>query len=559
MTRAFTPLLLLLGACLALASPLIKPKTAPPPKPVLYVDPYLSKSEKYTYSPVQVWFNNRRAWCFPIDDNNRGVWPSQTGSSKSAQINTVLFPFYKSGESAGYPIFQMLPTDEWYTDSVLYMKVVVPDGYSKNKIMSYTKLLRLSGASFYPSGYYNLPVVPKNSKFQDASLPVPRVMKKMLPKQGWYFNQQIYYMNLGPIPTDPAAGTIVTGNFYRIQDKNGTAVGLPVIDAAPDISSNYTGFFAVKNFTTNEAANFYRSDGLIKGSPGIVDPVKILNCPVAFVEDTAFTSTPPGPPPPIMYNLGPDHHWVGGSNLYTYGPGNQYTTKTVFWQGQNVLCWNFGTNSAPYVDNSGNKTTDQSALLVNTVLFPIYKTPNKDGTPNPAGFPVFNGIPTDGRYSDAVEGRFVTLDDSTKFNQYTDYSSLAAKILGDVAGLYNYAIVPYGSSLTTPASYATAKIQVSVPTLMKAWFNGQLINYFDNGAIPQNNGVGGVPTSTAIVNNYGKTVLADVLTTGDAGYTGFYSLGSSLSQLTYENALDFPAGDVQYNLGILNCPTAAFL
>ncbi|KAJ1563003.1 hypothetical protein HK405_004429, partial [Cladochytrium tenue] len=504
------------------ARALVKPPqtTSPSPTPTAYVNPYLSKTAKYTYTPKQVWYRNRRAWCFPIDDNGRNEWPATSSGGRAVQINPVLIPVYASGASAGFPIFQLIPTDDWYSDAVLYMKVVVPDTYPRDNIKSYQKLIQ-KGYPLYPSGYYNYPIVPKNSAFQDASQPFHRVLKKLVPKQGWYLTRPVYYFALGKIPTDPSAGTVVTGTMYQITNTIGNGTSIPVVDSIPNVSTNYTGFYAMKYLSSSASPNLYRSDVVLSELTNTTSNNTILNCPIVLVENNTFVGSPPGPAPPVISNI-PTVQWVGPSSLYTVGPAANLTTMDVFWQNKMAMCWNFGTNSAAGFTSTGTVVNDQSSVLVNTVLFPIYKTPNSDGTVRTAGAPVFAATPLDGRYSDTVQAMYVTVNDSIAANQFKDYSTLIMNGVGISPGIFNYPVVPFGSTVFVPSNYSSAAKTFSVPVVKSGWYQGQEINYVDNGMVPVDSGHGTVPTSLAVVNGKNQTVISNVADPSDQYYSGFY-------------------------------------
>lgn len=554
--------LLTLASPLAAPEPLIvpTPSGSSKPKSTVWVNPYLSKRATYSYQPQQVWFEHNRAWCFPIDDNKRVTWrsnPKGDGSGDSeVLINPVLVPVYQNGTSAGYPVFQLIPTDDYYSGVVSFIKIVVPNTYKKDQIPKYNKLSQ-TGFPMYPSGYFYMPIVPKRATFMDASSPVAKQLKNVKVKPAWYMGRPVYYIQFGMIPVDPAVGAIPTAEYYRII--NGSS--FPVISDVPNWRGEYTGFFTVFNYTSDQPDNFYRSVTQLKNKPDLVRTNTILACPVVFYEEESFQGIPPGPAPtPAFTSLIPaqGNSWVGGVNIFTAGGGEKnISVRKVFADKTEYACWDFGTSSFPGLDAKGKIVVDQEAVHVNTVLQPIYSTKNQDGSPKLAGELVFQSIPTLDMYSDAVEVRFVTVADGSDFNLYKDYETLAKLGLGGSDGIFNLPIVPYGSTIKLPAAAVNWTITFEVPQKEKGWYNGQEIEYFNIAEIIDNmiSGNNAVLTGAGF-DNADLDLIVDYISTGK-DYSGFYRWGNwaglgtnkTLSGLNLEEAISI-------DLGILNCPTA---
>ncbi|KAJ3333551.1 ATP-binding cassette sub- B member 10, mitochondrial [Blyttiomyces sp. JEL0837] len=478
------------------------------------------------------------------DDKGRINW-SQDGGATDTQVltNSALFPVFANGKWAGFPIFQVIPSDNYYSAAVSYIKVVVPKTYKVDSIRDYQKMIR-KGYPQFKQGYYNFPIVPKGSKLVDWSVPVAKTLKDT-PKKAWYMGNETQYFDFGLIPMDPNSTQVYTASMYQLFDSAGRNNGISIVNAAPG-EANYTGFFALKRYTTDVQSNTYRDAGLIDVVS--VDQNKIVNCPIIYEEPTPFTLAPPGTPPAPLTRLGPAPTWPGGSNVYFLGPSDNITTLVTYYNNATSYCWNFGTRSAAAHDTGSATSPDQSQVLVNAVLFPVYTTPFNNGSARPAGDPVFQSIPSIPRYSDAVLASYVV---------YTDYYSLSMNGIASTGPVLNYPIVNFGSKVVVSAEYLSAALRYTVPTIKAGWFGGQRINYVDAGPVPLVTNAGTIPTSQAILNGLSETVVQTINLPDQATYSQFYSLGLSQDSENSTSYTSFNQYLVKYNQGILNCPTAA--
>ncbi|KAJ3159499.1 hypothetical protein HK101_001050 [Irineochytrium annulatum] len=223
-------------------------------------------------------------------------------------------------------------------------------------------------------------------------------------------------------------------------------------------------------------------------------------------------------------------------------------------------CWNMGLRSSA-AGGSDSKTA------VATVIQPVYNDAFV-GTSNPtlAGNPIFNTLPCQSGYSDAVQIWYVAVDKSVVFNFFKDYATLQAAFgQGTVSGVFNYAIVEPGSTITlNPADVATnpSISSASVPVLSDGWYQDKQIFFYNFGPVATS---GSAVSNANVVFPYSSTSGSNVLSgdpifsavQGDSAYSGFYAVGKTLATASYTNYTD--ASATVTDMGeILNCPYAYF-
>ncbi|KAJ3410407.1 hypothetical protein HDV05_003818 [Chytridiales sp. JEL 0842] len=525
---------------LAVQGAIVSAGILPDPPVIKKSNPFLDSKGRFAerYEPTQVWFQDRRAWCYKFGDKDRVIYSQDGGATTSrVLVNPALWPTRANGRTVGRPIFDVIPTDDWYSDAWYMMRVIVPDSYKAGDIRDYQTLVR-RGWPLYPVDFVNLPIVPKGSKLMDWSSPMANEVRNVM-ERGFYRNMTIWYLDFGSIPLDPALGSIPTSDLYQIQNTNGEPTGFPVISTTRN-SANYTGFFTLKLFNTTELANGIRNDTNLRNNPAVVSTKTILNCPVVLSERNPFVGSLPGILPPPMTRL-PDPPVFQGPNApYFDGPAAVIPAATVYYNGATRRCWNFGRFSV------GSSTGTQTKVAVGSVLYPVYKTSGF-----PAGSPVFGSLPTDTWYTDVLQVIEVQVPDSAVENSYTKYSDLINSGAVAIKEVRNLPIVYKESTLEVLGG---GQIPQSPPTLKEGWYNGKAINFFDAGSVSLGP-FGDLAAKGAVINSQNQTVVETV--SGAPGHNGgFYTVGVvGNAPQNFQTYTQFDFGSITFSGGILNCPT----
>ncbi|KAJ3105409.1 hypothetical protein HDU97_008163 [Phlyctochytrium planicorne] len=523
--------------------------------PSVLKNPWLTPSFRYAtkFNAVQVWFEGRRTWCFKFGGDNNRVQTPLDDAATFVRTGNVLLPRYPNGKIAGDPIFDRLPSSSGYSDAWSAKVVTVPRYYKKDRIRNYDFMLS-KGFKTQTVGVYNFPLITKGSKLLDWK----NVQYKTRQRPGWYKGNRVRFYDFGAIQIDINSKIVPTGEIYSVI--NGTKViGSPIVSSIPN-TAGYTGFYSLKyiNVDKTVAADSINSapgtgnvpSSVYTSDPKVILPAVILNCPNVYAESNIYNPAVPALPPTTAYLPTPPTPPTK-SNIYYNGPPRYITDVPAFYRGQPIFCFPFGTNSARALN-------DLSAVRVNTLLVPVYTTPNQDGTPRSAGRPVAQFIPGVTDYSDAVLKINVFVDDSVVANTYRTFSELNALPNKATVGIFNHPIVPRFSQIYPDNNYYSSSTKFPIPTLTEAWFNGRLINYFSAYEIKIKPGQSVVVAQNAVYNDFGQTIVSAIPADEKIfQYSGFYNVFVAKKGETSLSYTDYTTDGLTYNVGVFNCPTAA--
>ncbi|KAJ3187212.1 hypothetical protein HK101_009448 [Irineochytrium annulatum] len=516
------------------------------------LNPFLSARSIYAkkYTPTEVWWNDARAWCYAFSGDYGRI--TTTNADGSVITNKVLIPTYADGRSAGAPIFNLLPNSKGYSDAFTGVVVTVPDWVKKDKYRDFGILLG-KGWPTSNIGVFNFPMVSKGSELLDYSSP-PNVVMGATEACG----HVVHFFDFGMINGEATASSVPAGKAYFTTYK-GDSAGYPVVDAVHGDAA-YTGFYAEQTVTLSSGVvnQTFRSVSQLGPLAASAKASNVyMNCPTLFVESSLYAGNFPDHPPapiwkfsgtPAGQTVAPISAAPTDASVYWNGPPATYTDAPAFYKNQSALCWSFG--------NHSTVAADESTVVVNSVLVPVYITPNPDGSKRSAGNPVVNLIPTDKGYSDAVAIEYVYVPDMTAQNQFTNYATLTAAAQGSpvFGGVKNMPIVPLGSQIVVDGFYMSARNKTNIPALLGAWYKGHAINFFDAGLIAAASDPTKVPTNKAVAAG-NVPVLSTI--SSDAAYTGFYSVGTANG--TSQDFGSYNVSAISFTGGVFNCPTAAMI
>ncbi|KAJ3189031.1 hypothetical protein HK101_008999 [Irineochytrium annulatum] len=544
----------------------------------------LSGASAKVYTTTVLWFNGQRSWCWPFADRANAV----IGSDVRVKANSIISLTYPDGASAGAPIVNVLPCQDGYSDAWLKFTGVVEYSTVNNTYRDFASV-NASGIALKKAGYFNYPIVPPGSKLSDWSgyeVPAHDIV------QAWNNGNKVYYFDFGAIPQDNILDYVPTADSIAVyaSDSHGIPVnnGFSVVDAAPG-SPKYTGFYSMlASNVTGSPLNYFRSYDNFTSNANYTpsDLGMAMNCPTSYLETFLYRGNPPAAPattlsanaaaipppaPPVDPSSKPCYQ------PYLTGPKGSYSSKQGYSGGKQFGCWNMGSRSSLFAGSD-------NATALAPVLQPVYNDQYVGtATPTLAGNPVFNYLPCQSYYSDAVEVWYVPVDTSVPFNfrdkfitwgpiiQFTDYATLhTAFSSGAVSGIFNYAVVEPGSTIAVASVDAAAEpalASVATPKLMDGWYQNTQVFYFNFGPVPT------ASSTTAFVTN-GKAVFpvkadgagVNVLSGkpvfdaafGDNAYTGFYGMSTTASTngtLTSIASVTSATTDIG---SILNCPYAYF-
>ncbi|KAI8851236.1 hypothetical protein BC829DRAFT_129435 [Chytridium lagenaria] len=330
--RPTTLFVLLVLAFCQISGVFSNPLPRKPYPPETLRNPWISSRNTYAtkYRAMRVWFEGRRGWCFRFNGDSGRTTATVDGSN--ARTGTVIFPRYQDGKSAGFPIFDKIPTDQGYSDAWSAKVVVVPGWYKPNRVRNVEALI----ASGFPQsvvGVYNFALVPKGSKLVDWN---NKEISTSI-RNGWYKGNRVRYFDFGAIQIDAQSVAVPLSNAFVVVDSKGPK-GSPIFSSIPG-PGPYTGFYSLKTYRVADsiAADSIRSPPPVD-DPNVTKEGIALNCPLVFVEQAALDPTKPIPKPPTSIGTLPKPAIPPAkSNSYFNGPPAYFTTVPVFYNNRAAL------------------------------------------------------------------------------------------------------------------------------------------------------------------------------------------------------------------------------
>ncbi|KAJ3237422.1 hypothetical protein HDU81_009520 [Chytriomyces hyalinus] len=221
-----------------------------PDVPVLPVNPYITPCKAFFdstgASAIQisqqiVWSHQTRAACWNMGAN---TFPT-LDDDNAIYLNIAVQPVYPNGSPAGAPILKIAPCEDKYSDVWNLLRVVVDKSTPKDFYKTLDSL-DVTGADSY--GYFNRPIIPPGSKFDDS------VVGNVVPvlQQAWYNGKPLFYADFGEVSGSTKWKTVVSaGKMVNV-----AGAGPVVSDASP----SSTGFYSVYAFDPTGVERYQSND-----------------------------------------------------------------------------------------------------------------------------------------------------------------------------------------------------------------------------------------------------------------------------------------------------------
>ncbi|KAJ3246689.1 hypothetical protein HDU78_006439 [Chytriomyces hyalinus] len=221
-----------------------------PDVPVLPVNPYITPCKAFfdatgasaiKISQQIVWSHKTRAACWNMGANTLPT----LDDDNAIYLNVAVQPVYPNGSPAGSPILKLAPCEAKYSDVWNLLRVFVDKSTPKDFYKTLDSLDFTDADSY---GYFNRPIIPPGSKFDDS------VVGNVVPvlQQAWYKGKPLFYADFGEVSGSSKWKTVVSaGKLVNV-----AGAGPVVSDASP----SSTGFYSVYAFDPTGVERYQSND-----------------------------------------------------------------------------------------------------------------------------------------------------------------------------------------------------------------------------------------------------------------------------------------------------------